>query len=122
VSLPRTTLAYLPEGWQQMARDAAQEGAGTLKISALLGITRDRWQTLHKDYEEFRQVMDECKMLSQIWWEEHGQRMATGECDKGSAAVWIFNMKNRYGWRDKQEITGADGGPLNHTARVEFVE
>ena len=24
-------------------------------------------------------------------------------------------MKNRFGWRDKQELTGAEGGPITYT-------
>jgi hypothetical protein len=26
----------------------------------------------------------------------------------GNSAIWIFNMKNRFGWRDKSETAGDD--------------
>lgn len=29
-----------------------------------------------------------------------------------NSTVWVFSMKNRFGWRDKKEITGKDGGAL----------
>ena len=38
--------------------------------------------------------------LCRVWWERHGRKMTTGEAD-GNATVWIFNMKNRFGWNDK---------------------
>jgi len=34
--------------------------------------------------------------------------MATGA--DGNPAVWIFNMKNRFGWRDKHEIESRHEG------------
>jgi hypothetical protein len=34
--------------------------------------------------------------------------MAMGE--DGNATVWIFSMKNMFGWRDKQDIDHTSGG------------
>jgi hypothetical protein len=35
----------------------------------------------------------------------------------------IFDLKNNHGWRDKteQELTGADGGPIQSLTRIELV-
>ena len=34
--------------------------------------------------------------------------------DHGNPAATIFYLKAQAGWREKQEITGADGGPIKH--------
>lgn len=41
-----------------------------------------------------------------------------------SASPFIFMMKNRYGWKDRQdhEITGKDGGPIEGEIRVSHKE
>lgn len=31
-----------------------------------------------------------------------------------SVAGVIFNLKNNFGWKDRQEISGPDGGPIEH--------
>ncbi len=36
-------------------------------------------------------------------WEQLGLQGAKGEIAKFSATAWMFNMKNRAGWRDRQE-------------------
>lgn len=38
-----------------------------------------------------------------LFWEEIGFRMATQK-HPGNFVVWIFNMKNRYGWTDRTEV------------------
>ena len=58
--------------------------------------------SLNEDDADFRRTVKECKDLCQVWWERQGRKMSCGESD-GNATTWIFNMKNRFGWKDKTE-------------------
>lgn len=89
-----------------------QEGQSAVTIRCKLGIGESAWDTLLTDYEEFRRTVKTAKALCEHWWEERGREMALGA--DGNATVWIFNMKNRFGWKDKSEtaITGPNGSPL----------
>ncbi len=38
----------------------------------------------------------------------------------GNVAAQIFFLKARAGWTDKTELTGKDGGPVDHSIKVSF--
>ena len=103
VGRPRTTTADLPDDWENIMREAAQEGASDVEVRCLLGIGESGWYTLIEDDEQFRRTVKQCKDLCQVWWERQGRKMSCGESD-GNATTWIFNMKNRFGWHDKQQV------------------
>lgn len=111
VGRPRTTVNDLPPEWGSMMHEAAQEGASAVEIRCILGIGDSAWETLIEDDPDFHRTVKECKDLCQAWWERQGRKMSSGESD-GNATTWIFNMKNRFGWRDKTELTGEGGGPM----------
>lgn len=102
VGRPRTTVNDLPPNWKQIMTDCGQEGGSAVEARCLLGISTSAWETLLADSEDFRETENTRKALCEIWWERQGRRMS--QDGVGSAAVWVFNMKNRFGWRDKQEI------------------
>ena len=112
VGRPRTTLDDLSPDWKGIVLACGQEGQSAVTIRCKLGIGESAWETLLEDYDEFRRTVKEAKSLCEHWWEERGREMAMGS--EGNATVWIFNMKNRFGWRDKteHEHTGANGTPL----------
>lgn len=118
VGRPRTTLDDLPENWQEIMRDVGQEGGSIVEARCELGIGESAWGTLMEDYEEFRRTEKERKALCEVWWERQGRKMATGA--NGNATVWIFNMKNRFGWRDqpKEDPADSEGLPLDITFNV----
>jgi hypothetical protein len=102
VGRPRTTLADLPEDWKDIITKCGTDGGSATEVRCLLGIGESAWATLLEDYPEFQRAEKERIALCEVWWERQGRRMTTD--GQGNATVWIFNMKNRFGWRDKQEV------------------
>jgi len=122
IGRPRTTVNDLPDGWQDIVMMLGQEGKSAVQIRCKLGIGMSAWETLLEDSDEFRETIKNAKDLCECWWEDRGQEMTKG--DGGNATVWIFNMKNRFGWKDKTEMehTGKDGQSINHSIEVTFVK
>lgn len=89
--------------------ECGQDGGSAVEVRCLLGIGESAWETLLKDSEDFRRTEKTRQALCEVWWERRGREMATGS--DGNATVWIFNMKNRFGWRDKQDVdlSSSDG-------------
>lgn len=82
--------------------DCGREGGSQTEARVLLDIGDSAFATLMADSEEFRKAEKRRKELSEVWWETRGREMAKGS--DGNATVWIFNMKNRFDWRDKREV------------------
>ena len=98
---PRTTLAKLPDDWQAICKRVGSEGGSAAELRSELGIGRSAWETLLTDEPEFQAAVKAAEDASNVWWERAGRRLALE--GGGNAAIWIFNMKNRFGWRDKPE-------------------
>lgn len=107
VGRPRTTVNDLPANWKQIMTDCGTEGGSAVEVRCLLGIAMSAWETLLDDSEEFREAEKIRQELCEVWWHRQGRRMT--QDGQGSSAVWIFNMKNRFGWRDKHDIEHSGG-------------
>lgn len=119
VGRPRTTVDDLPEDWQEIMRQCGQEGGSAVEARCLLGIGDSAWGTLLEDSEDFRRTEKERQALCEVWWERTGRNMAKGT--DGNATVWIFNMKNRFGWRDKQDMNHTSEDGSMSPSRIEIV-
>ena len=120
VGRPRTTVDDLPQDWEQIIMDCGQEGGSAVEMRCLLALGESAWGTLLEDSDEFRRTVKSGQDLCQVWWERQGRKMTTGA--DGNATVWIFNMKNRFSWHDKQQVdhTSSDASmtPKDHGAAV----
>jgi len=82
------------------------EGASKTEVAAELNIA---WDTLHeweKNFPEFSDAIKRGSKLSEGWWEKKARENLVSYKDGPTinASLWYMNMKNRFGWKDKQEV------------------
>ncbi len=79
-----------------------RDGASLSEVALELGICRDTLYEWKKVSEEFSDTIKRGTELSEAWWLREGR--INLENPKFSATLWYMNMKNRHGWRDKNEL------------------
>ena len=87
-------------------------GESVAEVCAELGISKPCFYDWCKLYPDFSDAKKKGVGLSEAWWCRMGRAGAVGAGNIDiNAAVWIFNMKNRFAWKDRteQQITGKDG-------------
>ena len=87
------------------------EGQSITEVCAELRMSTQTFYDLIQKHPEFSKAVEEGVALSQAWWERLGRQGASMVVDI-QPVTWIFNMKNRFGWKDRNEITGKDGESL----------
>lgn len=90
--------------------------------AALAGHLRVAYSTLRlweKEHPEFSAAIKEGRAGAALWWEARLRDLA--QKGEGNATACVFGLKNRVPeeWRDvsRVEQTGADGGPIEVSAR-----
>lgn len=115
---PKTPLD-LPKDWQIGILALYDEGASDVEVKVAIrnirgSISNDLWDRWLEDEPEFSETIKIGKMLSESWWHRNGRTNLQNP--KFNYTGWYMNMKNRFGWRDKNELMGKDGGPIQHEA------
>lgn len=80
------------------------KGLSKEAVAGKLGISRDtlyEWCQAHKDFSDSIKT-GEAK--SRYYWEKIGMDGIMGKIKGFRPVVWIFIMKNRFGWRDNLNI------------------
>ncbi len=91
-----------------------ENGESIVEVAKKLGIGRQTYYDWLEKYPEFKAANEEGLSLAEAWWSTLGRAGAMGKVGI-NAPVWIFNMKNRYKWTDRQEQThqDPDGKPMS---------
>lgn len=117
---PKITLDDLPENWKAKALTYYESGASDveIRVHCLGGICHETWERLLAEEPKFSEAIKMGRDMSKAWWESNGRLNLQNK--DFSSTLWYMNMKNRFGWADKQqtELTGKDGKDLNWTIKV----
>lgn len=103
IGRPKKQLKDLPGNWKKIVLDEMKEGASIDEITTLLGISYDVYYRLLKEEEDFTETIKRGKQLSKAWWMRQGRLNLFTDPKSFSFTGWYMNMKNRFGWTDKQE-------------------
>jgi transposase-like protein len=76
------------------------EGYSKQALAGKLGISRDTLYEWCKTHKEFSDTIKRGEAQSLLYWEQAGIDGMIGKIKGFRPAVWIFVMKNRFGWRD----------------------
>src|SRR5689334_3851749 len=79
-----------------------KEGASIEEIGLELNCGYSTVYQWMKDHKEFSEAIKKGREFSHAWWLKEGRKALR---DKDfSYTGWCMNMKNRFGWTDKQEV------------------
>lgn len=118
---------YKPE-YCEMLIAHMSDGYSFESFAATIGVNRDtlyEWTTRHVEFSDAKKTGRDASLY---YWEKVGKDGLYNEVIKDgdgmtvtrsiNATVWIFNMKNKHGWRDKQEVVTTDESTDNLAAEV----
>lgn len=107
VGKPRETVEdRLPNNWRSYIIEEMSEGASLIEIKAYFGISNNLHTRWMKDETEYRETIKEGVYKSEAWWIKQGRKNLKDR--DFSAVLWYMNMKNRFGWKDRQDVTTND--------------
>lgn len=91
------------EEYCEMLVEHLSKGLSFSSFAGVIGVCEDtvyRWAKEHPTFSESKKIG---WPKSKLMWEQMGIDGANGTLEKFNTGAWIFNLKNRFGWKDKTE-------------------
>ena len=95
---------YKKEFCQKLIKHMA-EGLSFEAFAGEVGVSLDTIYNWAKEHPEFSEAKKTGTSKCRAFWEKMGRNGAGGKLKGFQGGTWIFNMKNRFSWVDKQEVT-----------------
>lgn len=106
MSRPKETVEdSMPEGWEEEIISLYINGASDVEVKAAIykmrgSFSNDLWDRWLIEEPIFSEIIKNGRLMSEAWWHKEGR---TSLRDKEFSYVgWYMQMKNRFGWADKQ--------------------
>jgi len=118
---PKEDISSLPDDWYIRVLELYEQGASDVEIKALIyrwrgSFSNDLWDRWMVEEDQFSETIRAGKILSESWWSQNGRTNL--ENRDFNYHGWYINMKNRFGWRDKTDITSNDSKITSFTVEV----
>lgn len=99
--------SYKPE-YCDMLINHMKEGLSFESFAADVNSCKDTIYKWTKKYPEFAYAKKKGHSLCLKFWEKLGRAGTAGKIPNFNATSWIFNMKNRFFWRNEPDTSGID--------------
>jgi hypothetical protein len=118
---------YRPEFCDRLI-DHMGEGLSYESFAGTLGVCKKTLYNWEKEFPEFEQAKGIGLEKGRLYWEKAGrdgmysrtvtdhETNTTTRYEPINASVWNINMKNRFGWREKQQ--GEEDRTVTHKGQV----
>lgn len=81
------------------------EGLSFESFAGEIDVCEDTLYEWANKHPEFSEAKKRAFPKNRLWWEKAGRGGLWGTKNEVfNSTVWIFNMKNRHGWRDRVEV------------------
>lgn len=110
---PKEGLDTLPEGWEDQIIELYKEGGCDVEAKAMIHdwrgrFSNDLWDRWMKEEPNFSETIKKGRLYSEAWWRKSGRTNMKNS--QFNYTGWYMNMKNRFGWADKQQTDVTSGG------------
>lgn len=102
----KKTTKDFPNNWQTVVVEMMGEGASQGEVQAYIDVSDKTFTRILKEDRIFFRTIKRGLRLSRAWWERQGRTNLTSK--EFNFVGWYMNMKNRFGWRDRKDITSND--------------
>lgn len=104
---PKEGIEDLPEEWYNQILSLYREGASDVEIKALIydwrgSFSNDLWERWMKEEPQFSETIKTGRLISEAWWHKEGRTSLREK--EFNYTGWYMQMKNRFGWKDSQQI------------------
>lgn len=98
-------IEYDPKFCERYIRYSSK-GLSRYEITKEFGIYMDILKAWEATYPEFAEAVARGKDACRAWWEKIGRQFVKNRKNSRgiNTVLWIFNMKNRFDWRDKRDV------------------
>lgn len=118
---PVEGLESLPEDWPNQIITMYSNGASDSEIKATIYMWRgsfsnDLWERWIKEEPEFSETIKMGRIIAEAWYTKLGREQLVNSFFP--FAGWYMQMKNRFGWKDRQDVTSNDQQITQEEQRV----